>query len=776
MPIQVWCNDIKLHLLEQVQKSSKAEKIDAYIAYLDILYKTNDDASLEYAKELSSLAEELNSLKGLAYAFEYEGLYYGKIGELERALKVLEKSEQYFSQIPNREKHLARVLSHMSLVAGRRGFFDKKRQLAEKALALAKKSNDHAALGIAYKMLAQVEREASNGEKTLPYLEKSIYHYKLSDNKGEGAATMISYGYYWLTRDVKKAAQVFDDAIVLCKEYHNDRVLLFALMGMTDVCKKVGDYDRGLNVAFRRYKLAKEFNHKIQIVLTAEDLGHIYHKFKDYEKAREYFMESLNKAEEFNFQWGKIEVLGTLGELERELGNFDAAIECQLESVCLAKEVSLMDRAIEALSFLGKSYMESGQFEKAYDSYQEILTLCKDRHTHMVYEAYAGIGQYFLEKNQFNKAIFYASKALDKAEDFRNFAVELQATQILAAGYENNGNYKKALTFEREANVLQDSIDNFENAVEKTRLDMNTQFEKQHLLDSLAFVQIQKSKDLEITRHKNRQKAFLAFGLLMLLGAGTFLYQLFQTQKARRKSEALLDEVKQLNQTKDRLFSIIGHDLRKPAIAFRGITKKVNYLLKKEDYKTLNALGSEIERDALALNKLTDNLLNWALTQKEMMPYNPTIVKLSEISNELETVYGKIANDKNIQFQNHIQNGLEVYADSNALNTILRNLTDNALKFTPSGGIVILDAATTSECVKIQISDNGVGISKEKLKTIFELQKDKSQAGTSDEKGTGLGLHLVQELVELNKGNIEVSSTPGKGTVFVLNFPKMGPD
>lgn len=231
-------------------------------------------------------------------------------------------------------------------------------------------------------------------------------------------------------------------------------------------------------------------------------------------------------------------------------------------------------------------------------------------------------------------------------------------------------------------------------------------------------------------------------------------------------------QLEQVNQMKDRIFAIIGHDLRKPVVAFNGISETINYLVKKEDYSTLQQLGAEIEKDGFALQKLTDNLLNWALTQRDVMPYNPQEVNLSQKAEEILLIFEKVARDKNIELVNKVVKEMRVYADPNALLTILMNLVDNALKYTPKGGRVELVAVNEAEGVKIQIIDNGMGMSEEQMRDIFLLQKDKSRKGTSGEKGTGLGLHLVNELVKLNGGEINVVSKKGEGSVFRVLLPE----
>ncbi len=251
----------------------------------------------------------------------------------------------------------------------------------------------------------------------------------------------------------------------------------------------------------------------------------------------------------------------------------------------------------------------------------------------------------------------------------------------------------------------------------------------------------------------------------------------YDLQMEKKKTEELLvniseqkKELEKLNLTKDRMFGIIGHDLRKPVIAFRGIAKKINYLLRKEDFATLKSLGEGIERDALGLNALTDNLLNWALTQKNALPYNIEKIELLPNVEEIILTLNRLAEDKNLELNHDINDGVEILADRNSLLTILRNLVDNAIKFTPSGGKIFISAKHTEFGVDVEVSDTGVGIPAEKLDNIFELQKNKTTKGTIGEKGTGLGLHLVHEMVELNKGEIKVLSEIGKGTRFIVSL------
>ena len=153
------------------------------------------------------------------------------------------------------------------------------------------------------------------------------------------------------------------------------------------------------------------------------------------------------------------------------------------------------------------------------------------------------------------------------------------------------------------------------------------------------------------------------------------------------------------------------------------------------------------------------------------MPYNPAVVNISSITEEVSSSFQSKAKEKQLDLISNIKNDLEVYADANALKTIVRNLIDNAIKYTHEGGRIELNAITDQKGIKIQISDSGIGMSKNQLRDIFLLQKDKSVDGTAGEKGTGLGMHLVNELVKLNKGAIKVISELHQGTTFEVLLP-----
>ena len=182
-------------------------------------------------------------------------------------------------------------------------------------------------------------------------------------------------------------------------------------------------------------------------------------------------------------------------------------------------------------------------------------------------------------------------------------------------------------------------------------------------------------------------------------------------------------------------------------------------------------IADDIDESVDRLSALLDNLLNWAMQQQGHFPNVPEKVNLNEVTQDLIRTLDTMAKGKSINLDSQIDGAIHLWVDKNTTMTILRNLVNNALKFTPEGGHVTIAASSTASKAEIKVQDSGVGIPEEKLKSLFKLQDKKSTYGTSGEKGLGLGLQLVCEFVEMNGGTIDVTSTVGEGTTFAVTLP-----
>jgi len=231
------------------------------------------------------------------------------------------------------------------------------------------------------------------------------------------------------------------------------------------------------------------------------------------------------------------------------------------------------------------------------------------------------------------------------------------------------------------------------------------------------------------------------------------------------------EQLQELNATKDKLFSIIGHDLRGPIGGFKQIIELLlsNYDL--SDTKRLTKLLQAIQTSASTTYDLLENLLSWAKSQRNEVVYNPSNINLNEISEISISLLEGIAKNKNITIKNLIPIDQFIYADENMIMTIVRNLISNAIKFTNENKTIYLSVIENEINLTISVKDEGIGIKQENLKKLFNSKENFTTYGTSGEKGTGLGLLLCKEFVEKHGGKIWIESEEGKGSDFKFTMP-----
>lgn len=232
------------------------------------------------------------------------------------------------------------------------------------------------------------------------------------------------------------------------------------------------------------------------------------------------------------------------------------------------------------------------------------------------------------------------------------------------------------------------------------------------------------------------------------------------------------DELMELNATKDKFFSIIAHDLRSPFSGFLGLTQIMAEELPSLTMTEVQDLAVSMKNSASNLFSLLENLLGWARIQQGLIPFSPEIIQVSSITSQIIATMVEPAKNKGIDFVHNIPENTEVFADSNMLQSVIRNLISNALKFTHKGGEITVSAKSTSDnSVEISIKDTGIGMNKKILDNLFRLEVNTSRLGTEGEPSTGLGLILCKEFIEKQGGKLWVESEVGKGSMFCFTIP-----
>jgi len=248
-----------------------------------------------------------------------------------------------------------------------------------------------------------------------------------------------------------------------------------------------------------------------------------------------------------------------------------------------------------------------------------------------------------------------------------------------------------------------------------------------------------------------------------------------QQKEAERKIKEYVEQLKQLNASKDKFFSIIAHDLRNPFTAVLGLSD----ILAKDAHELnpdqIKEFSSGLYSQSKAIFDLLENLLEWSRIQTGRMEYDPENINLCEFVKELMGVFGSLVSQKKIELNINCDPGIRVFADENMLSTVFRNLTSNAIKFTNEAGSIFIDVKEFDDkFVEVSVKDTGIGISLDDREKLFKIDEHLSTKGTNNEEGTGLGLILCKDLVIKNGGKINLESEEGKGTTFKFTIPKSG--
>jgi len=548
----------------------------------------------------------------------------------------------------------------------------------------------------------------------------------------------------------------------------NDHWRLLAYQSVGSAYHDVGDHEKAVESYFKALKIARKESHTSEAMVTI-NIADTYKAIENYNRAKVYYHSAIDAFLKSGLP-KRLDsiylaaVYTNLGDLHIIREKYDSALnyfnraEYWAEAtdmnsylaiirgnraICLANLGQETNAGIEILKAI--NYLETNkQWATAVEFLQYMIDIYKER-------------------GEYDKAIEYGKKGLELAlqhgykKEIKNLSKRLYEIKKLEK------DPVAALKYHELYVVYRDSILNRETL--QKIADQRTKFE---------VGQKQTEVDL-LTAEKKTQRI-----LLIAIGGGTILIVMvlglvYKNNRNKTRINKILEDQKQqleeLNSTKDKFFSIISHDLRGPVSAFSGISRLIKHSAQNKDHEGLTELSEHIDQTVDHLSGLLDNLLNWAMQQQGHFPHVPEKLQLKELLDEIQGIFKNMADGKNIAVNVNVNEDTMLWADKNTALTILRNLINNSLKFTSEGGTITISQERINDMIAIKISDNGIGIPEEKLRSLFKMTDNKSAYGTAGEKGLGLGLQLVYEFVELNNGKIEVDSEEGKGTKFTILLP-----
>ena len=525
-----------------------------------------------------------------------------------------------------------------------------------------------------------------------------------------------------------------------------------------------GEVDKALDCYQQQFEISKNNDFPGILLAATSGICNIYDEQNESEKVLEYANIGLNAVEISvdSISWmGLKSYIGvTYGKLKDEPEKRKEGLQILMEQLEFTK--TMKDGAYNemlALADIINYYCDDIGTTKCFE-YSERCYQIAQKSEVGISELVADIdyANALYRKGSYKQSLKIIDEGINLAQEFESSEYESNLYEVQHKVYDKLGDHKKAYIAYNQFKTLQDST---QAAVyEKSLLEAQAKFETKQKDEKIEKLNLQN----EIISTRNKLLSLL--GLVLFLAALSIFY-------FYRKSKQTALSLEKANRVKDQFFSIIAHDLRAPMTSFQNITQKVNFLNRKGRQEDVKALLSTVDKNADKLNNLLNNLLNWALVEQGVFPYEPENVNLQETVSEITHLFEETAQIKNIKIQQDISKNFNLYADKNAVSSILRNLINNAIKFSEEGDIITIKAVENNSQIQINVIDTGLGISAQKLSTIFDLKTKKSALGTLGEKGSGLGLVLCKELVEMNKGNIKIESEEGKGAMIQVALPRI---
>ncbi|RZN82494.1 MAG: sensor histidine kinase [Winogradskyella sp.] len=488
--------------------------------------------------------------------------------------------------------------------------------------------------------------------------------------------------------------------------------------------------------------------------------GNAFNQKKIFNEAEKEF---LKVSESFPFYNLTKMFLGTIASEQKK---FEKALSYFIEIENYnSRELQHIDK-LNIQENIALCYMGLGKLQEAEPYFKSVIEVQKKKQdTIRLIGTYGNIANLYYERYEDTIAIKYFTKAYELSKKTKDFYSKYTAAANMSVVEENRRQYKLALTYQLEAQRWKDSVNNQSKIYEVAKIEKKLAVE-------------QKQKEVDVLEAENKVKVAQRNGILVsalvllaLLGASVYFYR--EKVKSNKIITSQNEALDSLNATKDKLFSIVSHDLRSSVNALKTSNRN---LVSNLETKNIDKLGGLLNSNSAIVNgayNLLDNLLNWAMLQTKQTYFNIEEHRLFMLVEHVAFNYQALFAEKNITFINTVSKKGKILADQESLKIILRNLLDNAIKFSDlDGEISVYSSSEEDNYIQLIIEDCGLGMSEA---TRLELLKETSLLSKKENEdiiGTGLGIQLCKSMIKKNNGKFSIESQLGSGTKMIVSLPK----
>jgi signal transduction histidine kinase len=549
-------------------------------------------------------------------------------------------------------------------------------------------------------------------------------------------------------------------------------------LNIASLYASLGDYEKGLDHYFKSLAFFEEMGDEESYYKTLNNIAAVYHSWNNYDKALGYYFKILEYFEKKEYEFRCITPLYNIGNLYMTIDNYELALDHYLKGLKISEKFGSKKDIGQAIQGAGEAFMALGNYDMAKDYILNSLDYFKEiGDKEGIARTYLNLGKINILTGNNNKAIEYLNNSLILVKELNNKEDLKYNYELFSRAYAALKEYKKALVYYKLFAAIKDSIFNEETIKKFMELDIKYETTK---------------KEKEISNLKIQNKiqqmyvTFLISGLVFILILAFVIYRGYRLKIKANKQladankqifnqkeelERVNTELEELNATKNKFFSIIAHDMKNAFTSFRAGSSLLSDDIQNYDKDMVKILASELKISSEKLFNLLHNLLKWARVQTGRMEYKPEELNLKHIIDNNIALMEGMASQKNIKLINETDEEDLILADENMLNSILQSLINNSIKFSYEKSKVKIRSENIGKFIQISVSDEGIGISDEDKNKLFKIDENFKMTGTAKEKGSGLGLILCKEFVEMHESEIQVESKPKKGTTVKFTLP-----
>ena len=587
----------------------------------------------------------------------------------------------------------------------------------------------------------------------------------------ERVALLNNYADLLSDKNTNLATSYANQALVLSTQHKLQKEKGKALNNLAWIKYRKGDFTSAFEHSTLALKWNEQMNNLPELAASYRCMASVYNSQNDYKKAIEFFKKDLELHTKLSDKKSIGRALNNISYCFLKQKQNDSARYYNQKA--LDYNLRLNDNYLLAFSYrtLGDLYESNGMNDSARLYYSKsILSAEKVKSIQLQLTAQYRLGRNYSNERIFKEAIKNLERALALGIQMGAKSETSLIYNLLSIAYEGNGQFKEAYIAQKKFSSLNDSL--YQERSRSKLAEMQAKFEAERKQTEIN--QLKKEKQQQ---HKeSQQKTFLNISLMITtIVFIIMLMVIWRKNKYKTAINLLLNKQKEeLEETlllKDKVFSIVSHDLRSPIASLNAVLPMLDPdTLDKDSYQELK---DKLTLQVQNLHYVLDNLLIWSRSRMKGISGNEnTRFQLKKQADFSVNLLKTLAQQKEINILNQIAENLYYTADSQHFDIIIRNLLLNAIKFTPVKGIIALSSEEDNNNIRISVTDNGIGMTQDQVGRLFQLKTHFTTPGTQKEKGTGLGLLICAEYAAANNWNIQVKSEPGKGSQFSLILPK----